>query len=833
MKAFHLFLSIAPIALACPAWASPAAVVADAGGATAAEQSEAPSPEAKPEAAREVFSTGVAKGRDILDAAISTSSIRESQVQKLSARSLTEIFHNIAGVRSEVSNGEVNNNITVRGLPMASTGAKFLQLQEDGLPVVEFGDMITGGADMFLRADLNLSQVEAIRGGSASTFASNSPAGIINLMSKTGDVEGGSLMLSTGIDYEEYRADFDYGAKISDTLRFHVGGFYRQGEGPRRAGYDAVKGGQLKFNITKEFTGGHIRLYGKFLDDRAPAYLPSPITVTGNPSDLTFTTVPGFDANKDAFLSPYIASQVTQDENNKTVTRDIREGIRSKVKSVGAEAQFDIGEWTITDRFRYSDISGRYITPYPAIKAPAGTIAALFGGPGATLRYATGPNKGQLINDPALNGNGLIAAVGLSDNELKSFDNVTNDFRATRVWNIGGGDLTTTAGFYKSRQSVETYASYSSVLSDVVGGGKAALVDISTATGIPLSENGYYSYDGVFFGGFPRKGIKVHYDTNAAFGSLNFKTGPLAIGGSLRYDFGSAKGVVSSYALSGSLGSFPKDVNGNGVISAPEANVGFLPATTAPVDYNYHYLSYSAGVNYRVAEPFAVFARYSRGARANADRLLFSAAVNPADGSLANRDALIDYVKQAEAGFKFREANFSLNATAFMANTLEHNSYFGPIIDRKYKAYGVELESSYRAGIFNITAGATYTHAEISNDRVDTTVIGNKPAGAPTLFGYITPEISTELFSVGANFYGITSRFATDTNDIKMPGYVLVNPFVQVRPVKNLTVAVNVNNLFNTKGITTLTAPTPLAANIGGVTVINGRTISGSVRFDF
>lgn len=253
MKPHHLFLSIAPLVLACPAWAN--AETPDTPRERSSTEAGAPA-----EAQREVFSTGVAKGRDILDSAISTSSLRENQILKLSARSLAETLHNIAGVRSEVGNGEVDNSITVRGLPMASTGAKFLQLQEDGLPVVEFGDVITGGADMFLRADLNLAQIEAIRGGSASTFASNSPAGVINLISKTGDVEGGSLMLSTGLDYEQYRADFDYGAKITDTLRFHIGGFYRQGEGPRHAGFDAVKGGQLKLNLTKEFAGGYIRL---------------------------------------------------------------------------------------------------------------------------------------------------------------------------------------------------------------------------------------------------------------------------------------------------------------------------------------------------------------------------------------------------------------------------------------------------------------------------------------------------------------------------------------------------------------------------------------------
>ena len=56
-----------------------------------------------------------------------------------------------------------------------------MQFQEDGLPVLEFGDIQFAGIDQFLRADLTLSQVQAIRGGSASTFASNSPGGLINV----------------------------------------------------------------------------------------------------------------------------------------------------------------------------------------------------------------------------------------------------------------------------------------------------------------------------------------------------------------------------------------------------------------------------------------------------------------------------------------------------------------------------------------------------------------------------------------------------------------------------------------------------------------------------
>ncbi len=69
--------------------------------------------------------------------------------------------------RVEASGGEGNANISVRGLPVASGGSKFLQLQEDGLPVLEFGDIIFGNADIFIRNDLSLARIESVRGGSA------------------------------------------------------------------------------------------------------------------------------------------------------------------------------------------------------------------------------------------------------------------------------------------------------------------------------------------------------------------------------------------------------------------------------------------------------------------------------------------------------------------------------------------------------------------------------------------------------------------------------------------------------------------------------------------
>ena len=112
----------------------------------AAEQSsEAAVPVAEtenaPAKATENFSTGVAKARDPLDSATSTSMLSAETIEVLGPRSIPELLRLVPGVRSEAPGGEGFGNITIRGLPLSGTGSKFTQIQEDGLPVLEFGDM--------------------------------------------------------------------------------------------------------------------------------------------------------------------------------------------------------------------------------------------------------------------------------------------------------------------------------------------------------------------------------------------------------------------------------------------------------------------------------------------------------------------------------------------------------------------------------------------------------------------------------------------------------------------------------------------------------------------
>lgn len=786
----------------------------------------------------EIVVTAVARGRDRLDTAISTSALKAEDIQKAAPRSVAEIFRSLPGIRSESSGGEGNANISIRGLPIASGGAKFLQLQEDGLPVLEFGDITFGNADIFLRADLNLAQVESIRGGSASTFASNSPGGVINLISKTGETEGGAVQASTGLDYKDYRLDFDYGGKLSDSARFHFGGFYRQGTGPRRIGYDGNKGGQFKFNVTKDFTGGHIRLYGKYLNDRAVGYLPMPVRVSGTNANPIYQDLPNFRANRDQLLTPTFSRNVTLDASNNLVSDDVREGQHPLVMTVGFEAETRLAGWTVTDRFRFSDISGRFISNFPATVDAAATIATAMGGAGATLAYANGPNAGAAISNPAgLNGNGLLAQIVVFDTKLNSLNNLTNDLRASRVYDLGRGRLTATAGFYKSRQTIDTDWLWTSILMDVRGNGDAALVNVRRANGTAVTQDGYYAYGAAYFGGCCRRSYRVDYNVNAPFASLNYQVGKISVGASLRYDFGDASGAIYGGDLGGGrTGVGVRDMNGDRVISDAETRVAVIPLSSpAPVDYSYQYWSYSTGINYRFVDYMSAFARYSRGARANADRLLFGPAVSTANGSLVSQSAAVDFVNQAELGVKYRSDGLTLNLTGFWARTEEQNyeATRQLFIDRTYRAYGLEFDGGYRHGPFSLTTGATWTHSRIVADALNPGVVGNTPRRQAQLIFQATPQVDIGRAAIGANIVGTTSSYAQDNNQLKLPGFTQVNAFAQFRPIPKLLVSLNANNLFDVRGFTEAEEGAIPANGIVRARSINGRTVSTSVRIDF
>jgi len=775
----------------------------------------------------EIIVTASARPTNRLESSISVSALDETAIAEAAPRTTAEIFRQIPGIRSESTGGDGNANIAVRGLPVASGGAKFLQLQEDGMPVMQFGDIAFGNADIFLRADQTIASIQAVRGGSASTLASNSPGGVINFISKDGKDEGGVVMATVGLDYEDYRLDFNYGGHLAEKTRFNIGGFWRQGEGPRDAGYTGNKGYQVKANLTQDFDSGYVRLYLKRLDDRAIGYLPMPTLVTGTNANPHFGSLPGFDIKSQTPHSKYFTTDIGLDGNNALHTTDIKDGMHPVVTSVGLEAVFDVADGLkLEERFRYSDVHGRFVSPFPAEvgagQGIANSVGELLTGAAGTygLVYANGPSAGQ-----ALAGNALVMRTHLFNVDINDFSSFTNDLKLTK--DFGPGSIT--AGYYKARQNIDMDWVWNSYLM-AVDGHNAALLDVTDSAGSVLTRGGLYAYGVPFWGNCCQRSYDVRYDIDAPYLAGTFETGGLTIDASVRYDHVKARG---NYA--GTLQTANFDVNGDGTIQPVERSVSLIDnGNPSPVRYSVGYWSWSIGANYMFTSDIAGFARISRGGRANADRLLFG--VVQADGSVRKQDA-IDFVDQYELGVKYRSGPFGLFVTGFHAKTQEQNfeATTQRFLDRSYKATGVEIEAAYRSGIFDLRAGATYTDAKIAKDAITPANEGNTPRRQAKLIYQITPAVDFDVVRAGLNIVGTTKAYAQDSNELVFPAYTQVNAFVNFRPMDKIEVSLNANNLFNATGITEAEegSITPGVDNYVRARSINGRTISASLRYEF
>ncbi len=778
----------------------------------------------------QVIVTGTVNPKSAIESSISVNSLKPKAIKEFGAVTTAEIFKAIPGIHTEASGGEGNANLSVRGIPSSSGGSKFMQLHEDGLPVLQFGDISFGNADIYLRADYTIARIEAIKGGSASTFASNSPAGIINFISKTGAREGGSIGTSVGLDYKTFRTDFEYGSPIGEDVSFHIGGFFRQGEGPRKAGYTGNYGGQIKANLTKKFEKGYARVYFKYLNDKAISYMPMPVMATGTGLDPKFESIPGYDALYGTLHSPYLQHLSTIDGSGNKRTSNIGDGMHPKSYAVGAEFSFDLGAgWNVKNKARMAFNKGTFNSPFPAQIGTADDIATSIAGAGYTASYANGANAGTVLTTAQLqnlNGNGLLLKIHTFDVEMNSLNNFANDLYITKTFN---DNIHLTVGYYKAYQRIDMTWLWQSYLIDVKGEGSRP-VNLLDATGTPMTENGLYAHGVPVWGNCCTRGYDMRYTIDAPYANLGIDiSDQLNVEASLRYDFGDASGYYLDNVQT------PVDVNSDGALSVVDNTTTVLDNENPnPINYDYNYLSYSVGANYKINNDMAVFGRFSSGARANADRLLYASKFDADGKPYSGLES--DEIIQGEVGFKFKAKNYALNVTGFYSTLTEQGNELARIFNIDYQSYGFELDGALTFGGFEVLVGGTYTKAEITKSDTPEEV-GNIPRRVPDLMYHVSPSYRIAGASVGFSVIGNTKVYSQLDNKLVLPGFAYVNAFAGYDITKGLSVRLNVNNLLNTFGITEMeqggSGFTDGATNYLFGRPITGRATNFSVIYNF
>ncbi len=720
--------------------------------------------------------TGTATGISKMKSSVSVSTLDGAEIIKSGAVSAAEILRSIPGVRSESSGGESNANVTVRGVPISAGGSRYVQFQEDGLPVLQFGDLQFSTPDTFIRADGALDRLEVIRGGSASTLATNAPGGIINFISKTGEDKGGSIGISKGIDYDTTRYDFDLGGRLGAKTRFFIGGFYRQGEGARESGVNVERGGQLRANITQELDNGYIRVNLKALNDNSPTYLPVPVRFVNG----EIREIPGIDPRTASFYSPYLRQDVTLTRDNGRVSTNINDGLSAKSTAVGVEGKFNLGNgWSLDEKFRTAKNSGRFLGVFP------GNDVA-----NVTTTFATGPRAGQAYVGPAVEG--VVFNTSLDDLSLTA-----NDIKVSKAIDLGGGSkLTATGGLFTSLQKVDMTWNFNQYLFQATGIKPALLTSAINGTNA--------------FGGCCSNTTSSEYKLNSPYAAVAYEVDALNLDASVRADRLKVNGTY------------------NQLIFAPANATTYDPRGARIIDYKKNKDSYSVGANYRLTKDLGVFARYSDGVSFNGDRITFFNAQATVDG---RSPIPINEVKQFELGAKWRANGVSTFVTLFQAKTDESN--FDLTTQKssanRYDAKGAEIEAAYAVDGFRIGGGFTYTDAEVtaSNDK---SVIGKTPRRQAKVIYQLTPSYTFGDISIGASVVG-TGSSKDDSPagpiSVTLPAYTVVNAFVNYTFTANTTVSLSSNNLTNTIGYTETND------GRGAARSINGRATKLSLKYTF
>ena len=748
-----------------------AAAIAAAFAHTAHAQQGADAPQADGLQLEKVVVTGTARSSSKMRSSVSVSTMDQDNIALSAPTSAAELLRSIPGVRSESSGGEGNANITVRGVPISAGGARYVQMQEDGLPILQSGDFNFITPDSYVKIDGTLDHVEVVRGGSASTLATNSPGGIINFIGKTGETEGGNLGIQRGLGYDETRYDFDYGGRLDGKTRFFIGGHYRTGEGQRHTGMSTEDGGQLRGNITRELENGFIRLSFKHLDDKAPTALPVPVRVSGG----HISEIPGIDPREVSFYSPYWVRDVSLTKANGQASSNVNDGLRVKSDSIGLAAQLDLGNGlTLSENFRKSSNSGRFLGVFPANNGVAGNYV-----------FATGPNKGKAYQ-------GLAFSAVVFNTSVDDAGNTLNDIKLSKAFTLEGGKLTATAGLYTSLQKLGLTWNFNEYLMQLSGDQPALLQTGSATPGLV----------GPAWGGCCMRAVDMEYKLLSPYLNLGWDSGPLNVDASVRQDRQRATG--SANIATGGL--------------------RYDAANEQQVDYQLHHTSYSVGGNYQFNRNLAAFARVSDGIAFNADRILFG---TPLDGSAPVN---INTVRQAEGGVKWRSGGASVFLTVFRAKTDESNFEATTRIStaNRYDAKGAELEAAWSLGNFRINGGLTYTDAEIvGTAKGQEGNIGHTPRRQARFTYQLAPSYVLDKLTVGGSLVGTGRSWADDGNTIDMPAFRVVNAFVRYQFTQQLSGSLSANNLFNKIGYTEVEGDGHAARSIGG------RAIKAGLNYSF
>ncbi len=231
-------------------------------------------------------------------------------------------------------------------------------------------------------------------------------------------------------------------------------------------------------------------------------------------------------------------------------------------------------------------------------------------------------------------------------------------------------------------------------------------------------------------------------------------------------------------------------------------------------EYKFDKILPNAGLTFKFAEDFALFGSYAKGFSAPRTDNLYR---QPRVGVTPESTDAFD------VGLRYTTSKVQAQATAWYIGyknriVTSFDQALGISVDRnvgKVDAYGVDASIAFKpVRALTLYAFGSYNKSELKDDIEIGVTTGPtvQQIFAPTKGKFVTEtpkwtvggrtQIEFGPFSAGAQVKYVSSRFATDVNDVKVPGYTLVDLDARLSladlGLKRTHFQLNVSNLFDT-----------------------------------
>ncbi len=687
-----------------------------------------------------------------LESSVAITTLDNSVVESLSPASPLEALKQVPGIYVNEANGEVGVEIIGRGL-----GTQFFSIQEDGLPsaISEMASNEQFTRDMFLRNDLTVSRIEAVRGGNSAVTTANAPGGVFNYINRYGtdqfefEVRNRFGLHADGQEIFNKLELFTAGPIEGTNWKYTVGGHYRHDGGNRRSLFPHSQGGQIKANIQRVFQDRlSVKVYGKYLNDRVGLNRP---TWVQNWFDIQ--PADGFDFNDNLILPEaqfeMIDGRASTEESIQFKTISTKDQQKIDELTSGLRLSYALNDsWTVSSHTRLSrksltinhlaeeggfatiEVDGLFARLFSNFNwiVPISDVNQVFrntvigemqfydintnevlatvdnsplflgGSPEVTLNNL--PTQGDLfwglVRNDELDMNEIIQQVNFNGNLKKHQLTIGGYYHKVdndRVLNSGTSFLTTEAlpRIVGTRVVLEDFTSPAEFVSEL-----RPLVPFGGQTfqfATPTGLHGFNSQVNEYNELSERVVALYVNDEWKITESITAEAG-------FRYESINHSGN-SGITDESNITERPNGADGD-FLTVYDNAYNYFSGDQLPIDNNYNALSYSVGVNYKASDNAAFYARYSR-----SEKLL---------DAIYEQDMFIDgepfvfkprEVTQAEIGAKYSTSTFGLfgslyrsveknifNQLFVICITCEDGFYLTEPIFNSVQYLGAELEFS-------------------------------------------------------------------------------------------------------------------------------------------